>query len=107
MRVNREAIYGTRPIAPFKDGKVCLTQKKDDGAVYAIYLADPDEDRPPKIVRLDGLMPASDAKIVLLGMYEELRWRKEGKGVAIEIPEGIRQQPPNKYAWAIRVSKTE
>jgi alpha-L-fucosidase len=29
MKINSEAIYETRPMAPYKEGKVCLTQKKD------------------------------------------------------------------------------
>ena len=37
MKVNGEAIYGTRPIAPYAEGKVRFTRAKD-GTVYAIYL---------------------------------------------------------------------
>ena len=36
MKVNGEAIYGTRPIAPYKDGQVVFTSKGQ--TVYAIYL---------------------------------------------------------------------
>jgi alpha-L-fucosidase len=36
MDVNKESIYETRAIAPYKEGKVCLTRKKEGGAVYAI-----------------------------------------------------------------------
>ena len=32
MDVNGEAIYATRPIAPFKEGKIAYTQKKDTDA---------------------------------------------------------------------------
>ena len=38
MRVNEEAIYGTRAVEPFAEGNIRLTQGKD-GAVYAVYLA--------------------------------------------------------------------
>ena len=43
MKVNGEAIYGTRPIAPYKEAKTCFTALPD-GTVHAIYLADEDED---------------------------------------------------------------
>ena len=42
MRINEEAIYNTRPLAPYREGKVCFTQL-NDGTTYAIYLADENE----------------------------------------------------------------
>jgi len=36
LRVNGEAIYGTRAMAPYTQGKYRLTRAMD-GAVYAIY----------------------------------------------------------------------
>ena len=38
MKVNNEAIYETRAIAPYKEGNICFTQKKD-GSIYLIYLS--------------------------------------------------------------------
>jgi len=38
MKVNGDAIYSTRPVAPYKEGNICFTQNKD-GRVNAIYLA--------------------------------------------------------------------
>ena len=37
MRVNSAAIYGTRSIAPYKEGRVCWTRK--DHTIYLIVLA--------------------------------------------------------------------
>jgi alpha-L-fucosidase len=107
MKVNSEAIYGTRPILPYKDGRVCLTQKKEGGAVYAIYLADENETQPPKVIQLRDLHPSDNAELVVLGAGGELNWKKEGNGISIEIPEKIRQQPPCKHAWTIRISKVQ
>ena len=107
MKVNSEAIYGTRPISPYKDGRVCLTQKKEGGAVYAIYLADENETQPPKLIQLSNLHPSDNAKLVVLGAGGELNWKKEGNGISIEIPEKLRQQPPCKHAWTIRISKVQ
>jgi len=105
--VNSEAIYGTRPISPYKDGRVCLTQKKEGGAVYAIYLADENETQPPKVIQLSDLHPSDNAKLVVLGAGGELKWKKGGNGISIEIPEKIRQQPPCKHAWTIRIPKVQ
>ncbi len=54
MEVNGEAIYGTRALPPYKDGKVCLTRKKD-GTVYAIYLPDENETTLPSKVWLNSI----------------------------------------------------
>ncbi|MBM4162014.1 MAG: alpha-L-fucosidase [Ignavibacteria bacterium] len=105
LTVNGEAIYGTRPIAPYKEGKVCLTQKKNGGAVYAIYLADEGESSPPQQIRLANVQPAEGADIVMLGVPGDLEWRKEGKGMCVEIPDRVRKQPPCGNAWAIRISR--
>ena len=87
MAVNGEAIYGTRPLAPFKEGKVCLTQKKDGKTLYALYLADEDERRMPSKIWLSSLALPKTAKVRLLGTAEFLKWERVGKGFWVEIPE--------------------
>jgi alpha-L-fucosidase len=104
MKINSEAIYETRPIAPYKEGKVCLTQKKD-GTVYAIYLADEDEKNPPSKIWLSTIQPANDAKLSLLGVEEELQWEKVGKGFLVNIPESVRKNSPCRDAWVVRISQ--
>ena len=104
MNVNGEAIYGTRPIAPWKDGKVRLTSKKD-GAVYAVYLGDADEENPPSSIRLSTLKPDPGATVTMLGTREELKWESSGKGATIAIPSSVRKQGPCRYAWTIRISR--
>ena len=103
--MNREAIYETRAIAPYKEGKVCLTRKKNGSAVYAIYLPEPKENQPPRTVVLRNLQPASDAKVTMLGCSGELKWKPEGNGVEIKIPETIQQSPPCEHAWVIKISR--
>ena len=58
MKVNGEAIYETRPVAPYKEAKTCFTSLAD-GTVYAIYLADEDETAPPATIMLTSIAPPS------------------------------------------------
>lgn len=102
MQINKEAIYETRPISPYKEGKVCLTQKKD-GAVYAIYLADEDEKLPPSKIWMLTFQPNSDAKLTMLGVNGQLKWEKVGKGFLVQIPESIQNNPPCQHAWVIKI----
>ncbi|MGB8321260.1 MAG: alpha-L-fucosidase C-terminal domain-containing protein [Ignavibacteriaceae bacterium] len=103
MKVNSEAIYYSRPIKPYKDGKVCLTQLKN-GNVYAIYLADKDENTIPAKIELTKYCPAENSDIQLLGTGTKIKWQKKGDGCEFEIPESVRSNPPCKYAWTFKIS---
>ncbi len=103
MAVNGEAIYGTRPLAPYKEGKVCLTQKKDGKTLYALYLADEDERRMPSKIWLSSLTLPKTAKVRLLGTAEFLKWEPVGKGFLVEIPERWQAKPPCGYAWGLEI----
>jgi alpha-L-fucosidase len=101
MQTNSEAIYNSRPIAPYKEGKVCLTQQKD-GSTYAIYLADRDEKNPPSRIWLSTIQPETHSKVMMLGTKEELKWEKVGKGFEVNIPESIQKNPPCQAAWTLK-----
>ena len=104
MKINGEAIYGTRACAPYKEEKVCLTSKKD-GTVYAIYLGDADESTPPSKIWLDRIKPVPGATVTMLGVKEPLKWETVGNGFVVEIPTSSQKQGPCKYAWTIKMSK--
>jgi alpha-L-fucosidase len=101
MEVNGEAIYGTRALAPYKDGKVCLTRKKD-GAVYAIYLPDENETTLPSKVWLNSIQAKQGSMVELLG-YGKVKWEKTGNGMLIHVPEKVISNPPCKEAWTFQI----
>ena len=105
MRVNKEAIYDTRPIVPYKEGKVCFTRAKAGGAAFAIYLAERHEHHPPRTMLIKNLRPAPDASVTMLGEKGELRWETSENGTAIELPDSVVQNPPCENAWVIKISK--
>jgi alpha-L-fucosidase len=104
MQVNSEAIYKTRPVSPFKEEKVCFTSLADE-TIYAIYLADEDENSPPSKILLYSHAPGPNTKIEMLGVKDELKWEKLGKGVLIYIPGSAQKNPPCQHAWAFKISK--
>ena len=103
MHVNGEAIYGTRPVAPYKTAKLRYTRQKS-GAVCAIYLADEKETSMPESITLPGVTAAKGAKVTLLGARGELSWKQVGDGVVVSVPRSQRENPPCKHAWTIRIS---
>jgi alpha-L-fucosidase len=110
MAVNGEAIYGTRPVAPYKEAKTCFTALKN-GTVFAIYLADQDEVVPPARIMIYALSPKPGTEVRMLGVMEPVRWEKVGKGVLLTLPDQALKNPPCSHAWAFkmmpdRVAKT-
>jgi alpha-L-fucosidase len=106
MKVNGEAIYGTRPVAPFKNEKIRFTLQKG-GAVCAIYLPDEKEKSMPESISLTGIRPAQGARVSLLGAGDDLKWKQEGDRMIVSIPTSVRQNPPCRHAWTIKISAIE
>jgi alpha-L-fucosidase len=102
MKVNGEAIYYSRPVEPYKEGKVCFTQLKD-GAIYAIYLADENESGIPEKLSFENFYPPSNAEIELLGTDIRIKWQKVNDGCELEIPDQVNNNLPCKYAWTFKI----
>ncbi len=104
MKVNSEAIYNTRPLEPYRDGKICFTQRKD-GIAYAIYLADENEKTVPSQIKLESISASAINSVNILGVKENLKWKQSGNGIIVDIPATVQNNPPCQNAWVIKVSK--
>ncbi len=102
MKVNSEAIYGTRALAPYKEGNVCIS-KKGEKTIYIYYMADENGKMPAKIEMTTFSLPEK-AKGKMLGTDTYLKLEKADKGFTINIPEKIRKSPPSKYVWVIKAT---
>jgi alpha-L-fucosidase len=102
MRVNSEAIYGTRPIAPYLEGKLRFTQAKN-GTVYAIYLPAEGETALPTTFAVTGYVPPRTATITLIGTGRTIPWDLSGTGFVAHLPRGI--VSPNAHAWVFRIGR--
>lgn len=101
MDINAEAIYGTRAIEPYKDGKVCITKKGDD-TLYLYYLLEEGEETPSSIGMSNFNLP-DGSKVEMLGRKGRLRWSNEGSGFNIQIPQKHIGNTPSKVAVVFRV----
>ena len=106
MQVNSPAIYGTEPIAPYKENNICMTRNKE-GNVFLFYLAEEGEDTIPSEIVISSLTPKKGAKIKMLGSRTNLRWGPMDKGFKIMVPEKIRKNPASRYAWVFEVSEVK
>jgi alpha-L-fucosidase len=108
MKFNSEAIYGTRPIAPYEEGRLRFTRKGD--AVYLIHLANLAQVRPPREIVVSNIRPARGAEVTLLGLDLPLEWEARGQGAVIRIPPKISHRlrgdhPYCRHAWTIKISQ--
>ena len=106
MDVNSSAIYGTEPIAPYKENNICMTQNKE-GNVFLFYLAKEGEDTIPSEIIVKSLTPKKGTKVKLLGSGVDLKWEPLQKGFKISVPKKLRKNPPGNYAWVFKVSGIE
>ncbi len=104
MNVNGEAMYGTRPVAPYKEGRFCLTRNRNTQSLYAICLAESSETAPPAEFHVPVRTLGEGAGVHLLGYPGDVRWRKDGSGIIVSIPEGARRRPPCEHAWTIKIA---
>jgi alpha-L-fucosidase len=102
MKVNSESIYGTRALAPFKDGKVAIS-KKGDNTIYIYYMADKGEKMPIQIGMTSFSLPEG-SRVSIPGTGTTLKWQKNGNGFLVSIPENIRKSPPSDYVWVLKAT---
>jgi alpha-L-fucosidase len=110
MDVNSQAIHATRPVAPYKDGRVCLTSRP--GAVYAIVLAADGESAPPAEVSFAAPAAAASGAFrptsaTLLGdpQAEPLPVRFAAGRLAVTVPARLVASPPCADAWVLKMAR--
>jgi alpha-L-fucosidase len=106
MHINGSAIYSSRPVAPYKEGKICFT-RLSGGSVNAIYLAGEQEGRMPSQIEIKSFCPAQGSWVKLLGVTTPLKWERHGRGVLIHVPESVQDNPPCRHAWAFQIETPE
>ncbi len=100
MKINGSAIYATRPVAPYTEGKLRFTRLAD-GTVHAIRLAEESEEIPASVV-IGSFRPKAGSAVTLLGFDEPLKWERAKKGFVLHIPKKARSAPPCRHAWTFR-----
>lgn len=83
MDTNKEAIYATKPIAPYKAANVCYTQSKS-GQTYALYLVD--ENAAFNTTLTLKSLPKMPKTLTLLGVKSKLRFKQIGEDVSVSLP---------------------
>ena len=104
MKLNREAIYETRPVKPYEQGDWAVTAKRD-GTRYAILLPQDDQQSLPRTVTIPGEILAQDVSVRLLGYGNLQPGKSHDGGRSFNIPADAQEKFPGNYAWVFKLEK--
>lgn len=101
MKVNGEAIYGTRMFEVFKEGDgIRFTQSKDSTVRYIFFF-----DYPNGKVILSKLKFAKGTSLRLLGTTKSMKWRPVDGAVEIDFPASSKSATD--HVWVVRATSRD
>ena len=93
MKVNGEAIYNSRPLAPYQVDNICYTQTKDGKTKYLFYLVNENEAL-PATVELPANFVGKASEIKVLGHPQSIKIQlKQGKKVVMLPKSFVKDHP--------------
>jgi alpha-L-fucosidase len=101
LKVNGEAIYGTKPWRVAEEGKQVRYTTKD-GAVYAIVLTWPKGELVLSSAKVKG-----DVRVALLGHKEPLKCSVVDGKLRIEVPALSVDEVPCRHAYVFKLTGVE
>lgn len=89
LETNGEAIYGSRPVDRYREGRMWFTGSKDGRTRYALYALPEGEELPDRLT-WTGNLPRG--RMILLQTGRPVRYRIEGDRVTVELPRRLRRE---------------
>jgi alpha-L-fucosidase len=88
MKVNGEAIYSSRPMAPYQAENFCFTQSRDGKTKYLFYLVGENEALPAS-VDLPAGFAGKASEIGLLGHPASLKIQIINQKTSVNLPKSF------------------
>lgn len=104
MKINSDAIYGTRAMAPYKFDNICITLGKD-GSIYLIYLVEENQTSLPAKIEFDDFSLSADSSVEILGLNTKVKWSKNKNGIDIILSNKIGNKLLKTNAFVIKINK--
>lgn len=102
LKINGEAIFNTRPIAPYEKDNVYFTQKKD-GTIYAIAISKDDADKAPREIQIPTAFIGKGAKVTAVGSGMTIPTKATtAELTTLLIPKTYKA--PYNAAWAFKIT---
>ena len=106
LKVNSEAIYGTRPYAEFAQGRdIRFTRSKNGQFVYVFLLNWPGRQYLTSMITLDSVRAKNNSTINMLGLDEPFRYEQDDKKLTIMTPDWFsdRDKRPCHYVYTVKI----
>ncbi|MFN8354919.1 MAG: alpha-L-fucosidase [Spirosomataceae bacterium] len=99
LKINGEAIYGTKSLKHYKEGdNLKFTVSKDGKNIYAILT-----NKSGNTVTIKSITPKAGSAIHLLGVTKPLSWTANAAGsITVTLPDKL----PCEHAWVLKISGT-
>lgn len=99
MKINGEAIYGTRMYSVFKEGdSVRFTQSKDGKVTYIFLFEFPDTN-----INLSKLNLPKGTRLTMLGSSSSLSWKSADGKTQVNIPASLKAG--SNHVWVIKAAR--
>jgi len=85
LKVNGQAIYGTRTNDVYQEGSTFFTRSKDGKFIYALVMVD-ERVRVPSVVEWAEAASPNVKKIKLLATGKVVKWKKENGKIKVTVP---------------------
>jgi beta-glucosidase-like glycosyl hydrolase/alpha-L-fucosidase len=106
MKVNGQAIYNSRPLAPYQSGNLCFTQSKDGNTRYLFFLVKENEPLPASI-ELPDIFIGKNTTLNLLGYSKKLTVQLKDEKKTVLIPDSFRRRMLSSPSLVFNVSVSE
>jgi alpha-L-fucosidase len=106
MKINSEAIYNSKPLAPYENDNIVYTQSKDGNAKYIFVLSDDKSDEVilPESISIDASLLTPKSKVSMLGEKGIIKLTDDNDKKIIMIPKKLQQSTNKKYAVVLKIT---
>jgi alpha-L-fucosidase len=105
MKVHGEAVYATRPLAPYAENNILYLQSKDKKTAFVYVLSDETDDvMLPASISLPGISLTKKTRIVFMDApKEKIGHSVENNTTVLKIPASLQNKTVGKYAVAFKI----
>jgi len=106
MKVHGEAVYATKPLAPYEDGNILYLQSKDAKTMYVYVLSDDKADGVvlPAGISLKNIALNKKTKIIFMDApKEKIKYTTDNNTTTLNIPASLQNKTVGKYAVAFKI----
>jgi alpha-L-fucosidase len=106
MKINSEAIYNSKPLAPYENDNIVYTQSKDGNTKYMFVLSDDTEENVilPAGISIDASLLTPKSKVSVLGKKGTIKLKNNDGKKVIMIPKKLQQSSNKKYAVVLKIT---